>query len=377
MISSANDKCSLDPRRLFAEGFQDVRANLEARSYASIAAFSADLGNCFRSVVGLESVSNAFEAHHHLTNSSLKDGTLTADERELKKLAKRVVKAVQQPLAEAMLREAELSGKPFEKELAQLAELLGGSTGRALDDATAAADAVADVVLRGVVKLEPNILLKESDHGSLPQRTTPEESLNGSRLPGGSGKEGDGKEPVNDWISPQSVDEQDHPKEIDIETQKPLSGTQPSDQAHLQPSTIGEIATAQHQNGHSEVLAVPAPITPPRSEKSLNIPQLAQGGVPWYLEPFDPCGTTIHEERWTGLEVMRAMSEVLSEIGDEELEALGDQMDDSKVGEDESDAEASEDLKTIKRSALKKRRRYRGSRTSSTLSSNQLTEFLG
>jgi NuA3 HAT complex component NTO1 len=41
------------------------------------------------------------------------------------------------------------------------------------------------------------------------------------------------------------------------------------------------------------------------------------------VEQFDPDGTTIHEERWTGPEVLRGMSEELSEMDEEELQGLG------------------------------------------------------
>jgi NuA3 HAT complex component NTO1 len=42
------------------------------------------------------------------------------------------------------------------------------------------------------------------------------------------------------------------------------------------------------------------------------------------MQPFDPLGTTIHEERWTGRDVMRGMSEELSELDEDELEGLVD-----------------------------------------------------
>jgi len=48
----------------------------------------------------------------------------------------------------------------------------------------------------------------------------------------------------------------------------------------------------------------------------------AQGGVPWYLEPFDPVGTTVHEERYTGRAVLRDMSEELSDMDEAELTEL-------------------------------------------------------
>jgi NuA3 HAT complex component NTO1 len=65
------------------------------------------------------------------------------------------------------------------------------------------------------------------------------------------------------------------------------------------------------------------PLTPPSSDKTAP-KTLADGGIPWYFEPFDPVGTTIHDERWTGREVLRSMSEELSELGDDEINDLVD-----------------------------------------------------
>ena len=64
-----------------------------------------------------------------------------------------------------------------------------------------------------------------------------------------------------------------------------------------------------------------APLTPPRSEQEQNT-SLTTGGVPWYMEAFEPVGTTVHEEKWTGRDVLRDMSEALTEIGDDELNGL-------------------------------------------------------
>ncbi|KAI7560517.1 hypothetical protein KC343_g8841, partial [Hortaea werneckii] len=48
----------------------------------------------------------------------------------------------------------------------------------------------------------------------------------------------------------------------------------------------------------------------------------ANGGVPWYLEPFDPEGTTVHDERYTGRAVLRDMSEELSDMDEDTLTEL-------------------------------------------------------
>lgn len=74
---------------------------------------------------------------------------------------------------------------------------------------------------------------------------------------------------------------------------------------------------------HTHANARPEPLTPPRSEKNLLNP-LGNGGVPWYFETFDVHGTTVYEERYTGREVLRDLSEELSELDDDELDGLAD-----------------------------------------------------
>jgi NuA3 HAT complex component NTO1 len=65
------------------------------------------------------------------------------------------------------------------------------------------------------------------------------------------------------------------------------------------------------------------PPTPPRSDKDLLAP-LAHGGIMWYLDAFDPQGTTIHDEEWSGREVLRDLSEELSELDEDALNGLVD-----------------------------------------------------
>jgi NuA3 HAT complex component NTO1 len=64
-----------------------------------------------------------------------------------------------------------------------------------------------------------------------------------------------------------------------------------------------------------------APPTPPGSDQDLLGP-IHHGGIPWYMKEFDPEGTTVYEERWPGRDVLRDMSEELSELDDEELNGL-------------------------------------------------------
>ena len=108
------------------------------------------------------------------------------------------------------------------------------------------------------------------------------------------------------------------------------------------------------------------PPTPPMSTGS-DLQPLSTGGIPWYLETFDPDGTTIQEERWTGRDLVRGMSEELSDIGDEELSGLVDiEATENARGEVEVDVTQPDAVEVAKaearRKAAAKRRRLRGYR---------------
>lgn len=67
------------------------------------------------------------------------------------------------------------------------------------------------------------------------------------------------------------------------------------------------------------------------------------GGVPWFLQSFHPNGTTIEEEQWTGRDLVRAMSEGLSDMDEEQISGLvnGD-VDKDTIDADQQEAAADE-----------------------------------
>ncbi|KAK4225555.1 hypothetical protein QBC38DRAFT_256582 [Podospora fimiseda] len=76
------------------------------------------------------------------------------------------------------------------------------------------------------------------------------------------------------------------------------------------------------------------PLTPPQSNgsfgrdnnRSVNV--LSDGGVPWYLQTFELEGTTAVEEKWTGRDAVRSLSEELTDMDDEALKDLEQDVDD-------------------------------------------------
>lgn len=247
-------------KRQFTEGFRMIQAKLQRRWYSSVNAFSVDLGQVFHFVTGLENVADAIEAHQLLSGSVLREENLTAEQRDVKKLAKRIARAVAQPLEDALRHEAELiHGRPFERELKDM-EMILTSDSHPMSDASP-------------VKVENNDAMEDVRYDS---------SIVAS----------------NGHVSP--------PLEVG-DKQSPTKPNRSSSQN-------AQITTTTVSN---------APLTPPSSEKETASLLLPQGGVPWYLEGFEPDGLVVHDERYDGDKVRREMSEPLSEMDEEELTEMG------------------------------------------------------
>lgn len=286
-------------KRQFTEGFRSIQTKLQKRWYSSVNAFSADLGKVFHLVTGLENVTDIIEAHQLLSDSRLREENLTPEQRDVKKLAKRIARAVAQPLEEALRHEAELiHGRPFERELKSL-EMTLTSDAQLVDDA-------------GPVKVEADAMQDirhDSDVVTSNGHVSPSPEIDKKRSP------------VK--ISPRKAQ-----------------------------STIPEERFAVLQG----------PLTPPSSEKETTRPMLPQGGVPWYLEGFEPDGLTINDERYDGEKVLREMSEPLSEMDEEELTEMGvdfkppEQVIEVETVEEAIPAEST----STRRSSVKRRKRKWG-----------------
>ena len=238
--------------------------------------FSADLAAVFSSVIEFTTITDARDAEHQL--SEVEHSSLTAEQKEKKKLAKRIVKVIQPLLEDATKKEAELAGKPFEKDLPNLEALLdqklvSQSAGLA-SCGTMSHEALTVAAKEGRV----------NGHMLATSTNAKAEATQLAPTPDASG----GFETANDGDAA-----------VDVAMAAPIVRG---------PSARGVVAE---------------PLTPPRSEKDLLAP-LANGGIPWYMEPFDPDGTTVHEERWTGRQVLRDMTEELSELDDAELDGLAE-----------------------------------------------------
>jgi NuA3 HAT complex component NTO1 len=363
----------LDGKGVFKQGLLSLRKKLQERYYTSVAAFSADLASIFTSEIGVQPAGDTAELQMQISGRAPE---LPLEQREKRKLAKRIIKAIQPALEDAIKKESELNRKPFEKELKELDLMFENSvlSRRGSVEEGSAEPAEGETHIDNQVPSEVPDGMQQNVGGKaeISAKVEPQEESSSSALPGKAEDT-----PVPDAGNEQSIPDaqvQDTPMTDSAELAAPAAVAEPENQiAPAASATIPTSAEAQQEAEPSKeelnsppLLAQPAEsqkglITPPPSFQGDPQHPLSQGGILWYMQPFDPVGTTIHEERWTGRDVMRGMSEELSELDEDELKDLvDDEMEGYSAPIDTaaaaSDAQTSETAVKVHRT----RRRGRG-----------------
>ncbi|MCJ1322790.1 nuA3 HAT complex component nto1 [Xylographa vitiligo] len=303
---------ALDGKGTFRLGLAQIRERMDERFYTSVATFSTDLGTVFSAGIGMSAVADTAEVQSQIIDDrSRKD--LSAEQKEKRKLAKRIIKAIQPALEDAMRKESDLCRRPFEKELRDLDLLLETSissrrdsmTGSVMEDAS---DDDAEGCKHPHTNGHP-----PSTAGSLGAATTDKPLSNGAHVPSPPPPPHAASAPKLDLVLPFTNGATTSPHATH-------SLHFHSEDAHPTVSTSNHTEPAPHSLAEPQ----PQPPTPLLSSSSDPASALSAGGIPWYMEPFDPVGTTVYEERWTGREVARGMSEELSDMDEEEVDGLVD-----------------------------------------------------
>lgn len=309
--------------------------------------FSADLAHIFTSEIGAQPVEDTAELQLQISGRAPE---LTLDQREKRRLAKRVIKSIQPFLEDAIRKETELSGLPFEKELKELDNIFeSGVLSRRISvvDALDASSSHGEMT-NGLPVVEPNDTMIE-DPETTAQTQTPTANPNGDiEMPDADDTY---NQATNNIITAPSSD---RAGDESMEASEIIVDDMDGDKMKKDNESV-----ISQQSGHA-TRATRGPLTPPLSSQGdQQQGPLAQGGIQWYMQPFDPVGTTIHEERWTGRDVLRGMSEELSELDEDELEDLGgDESKDEIKGESDKVDGVEPEPVQVRRT----RRRYRGFR---------------
>lgn len=268
----------------------------------------------------------------------------TIEYKEKKKLAKRIFKAVQAALEDATRKESELCRKPFEKELRDLDLLLENNF-------LSRRDSLANSLGGDISEVDAeeqrssihgdSTYRSNSDHGNsmgngITNGNTCEDrhELSNSMANDDSENAPSYSDPTFQQVSAIAISNNE--MELDsvlASTKYTAVAHQPSpEESNATPSTNGNTIQGHSTGGNGanstleqseKPIQRVEPPTPPLSSEG-DIHPLSNGGIPWYMGPFDPVGTTIEEERWTGRELVRGMSEELSEMDEEELSGLVD-----------------------------------------------------
>ena len=318
----------MDGKGTFGAGLLKIRERIEERFYTSVAMFSADLGNVFSSAIGIHTMVDATDVQSHIIGDVYRKD-LNAEQKEKRKLAKRIVKAVQGSLEDAMRKESELCRKPFEKELKDLDMLLEASISSRRDSISGslAVDGSDDELAERKTLNISESRDRMMTNAQVDLTTQPEvnrDHVDIDRRLIGQVQNGDPPSIDHHIINHAVLTGEAQQIQKDI----PIKHPTPSD-SHASP-LIAELP-ANSPKPKLNITSHPHPLpshmpppTPPLSSSGDHRTPLSNGGIPWYMEPFDPDGTTINEERWTGREVARGMSEELSDMDEDELSGLVD-----------------------------------------------------
>jgi len=295
----------LDPRGVYKEALSGIQDRISNRYYSSVNTFFTDFAKIFEEDIGFDASNLANEqALRERPQGQIED----PEQRDRRTLARRIVKAAYPVLQVALLKESELNGRPFEQQMKEMDDLLFSRRPSFIEGLTVAntidVNGDRDVEMAdisGISKNESQDIPIESIENHIGQNIPVEPQLNS--------------------IAATKV--RKHPATNGLIEHTPPASTN----GHLKPDNINtevdppsDPAAPQDPTGTAELVQPP---TPPMSTKGPQQNTLIQGGIPWYVEQFDPEGTTVYEERWTGKDVLRDMSEELSDMDEDELEDLG------------------------------------------------------
>lgn len=301
-----------------------LQRRVEQRLYAKALAFAQELGDVIHEGIvripdSAEPSDQRFEASDN--NPSAKGPF--GDIRERRKLGKRILKAVQPQLETALRVESEITNKPFEtlqKELeakieasldAQQSVTVGSREGQGDDElGTIMVDASAPSEIRvqteSMADQETEEAIKEdamdtdgAESGNIEVNTSGLGIING---------DGSGDVEMTD--------------DADTAVTRPANGVGPS---QTPPESNGYGPSPRRGTGTQN-----GPPTPPQSNGSFgkDADPLADGGVFWYFKASQPQGTSILADHEPAVrEDSGMLSEDLTDLDDEELKALGAEVD--------------------------------------------------
>ena len=224
---------------------------------------------------------------------------MSAAERDRRTLARRIVKGIEPLIENATRKEAELNGRPYAEQIREMDEALLSRRGSMAQS--------IELPILDSVEVKPGLGIARPVNGDIEMADSPIAAAEQPQI--------------------EIVAEVSHAPvaQVYLVKQEDLSLEGHLVSVNTPPASMNGFRPELHLNGGvpTEGTQQVEPPTPPMSLQGHSQSLATEGGIPWYVEQFDPEGTTIFEERWTGPEVLRDMSEELSEMDEDELQGLG------------------------------------------------------
>lgn len=306
-----------------------LQGRVAVRFYATTLDFARDLCEVIRDGVNTEprsAVSNGELPEE--TNGSTADHF--GDARERRRLGKRILKAVQPQLEAALQTETTVNSKSLEELTKELDAMLDACVELQQPSITVSqehTDGGEDTIMADAPSLQITVAGQDQTAGQGAGPDTPDVM---DTSPDG------GVPQVDSTTEDDGAATHQGKNGIAVSVPTPESQKNPSQPAGA-PGTDQDSNTPPATNGY---VAAPKPAqatppTPPQSTDSLShqaAPDpLTDGGVPWYLGPFDLSGTSAGEpagsEGGGGSERGRSPSEELTDLDDAELKELANDVE--------------------------------------------------
>lgn len=321
----------LDPRGVYRDRLVKLQTQVTHRHYTSVNTFFADFAKIFETDIGFDASDQSnMQALYSRPDTRPED----LEQRERRTLARRIVKAAHPMLEDALKKEAELNGRPFEQQMKELDDLLFSRRPSLAEELSGEAETSA----RSTNGISGTAVADSQD--------IPVQSIENNQ------------QHIRDekMVNKALRDSTDHLINGVSKASNLLAENTPP--ASMNGTIKNETSTKQ-ANGSNTHQPMEPP-TPPMSTGGANQNTVGEGGIPWYVEQFDPLGITVYEERWTGKDVLRDLSEELSDMDEDELQDLGDFESEGETKSDNPTPKggiAEQDSSPLKRGASKKKRR--------------------
>ena len=328
----------MDGKGVFEPAFLDVQEKLSNRQYTSVGDFRKDL------FAPLDEISNLSSSNvtvqEATANTELQTANSSQELKQKKALAKRIMKAAQTLLVEALYKESELRKKPSDQDFKQFNRMLDGreaTNGLSIKGLSISSDEEAGKSQnyqhsKGDADMEAQAMM----NGDIDPVIA---SLSLRAYKGNNAKSN--KKASHHQLTP--------------ETTPLTNGIDPS--SHDPDIAMnGASQSAKSSNSKEE------PPTPPLStgDETYSFPFV---GIPWYMDAFDPDGTTIHEEYFDDQRGNHSASDDLSDIDEDELSGLVEEnttrQEPPLVRKKQSKQPASTSAAKQTRAGSKRKKRYR------------------